>query len=308
MRKKIPLILGILFALIALVLIKIYTGQQREQVMGEAGKRIKEIQENQTAVLVARQEIPKGGTVGKDSIDVRIVPKQFVQPQAVTSLDRVAGMVAMLPIAKGEQITLSKLSSSKAESFEGGGALAMTTPIGKRAITISLDPVSAVGGMLLPGNYVDISVMLDIPVAMPDGKQGKQPAIIPLLQNVLVLAVGQQTSVPQQQPQDSRYSKKEEKKESSPSITLALAPQEANILAFAQEHGKIRLSLRSPSDARIEKVSPASWDTLLQYVYPPEAKEQVKHKEESDTGPYIEIYRGLNKEKIPLTGENTRSR
>jgi Flp pilus assembly protein CpaB len=116
----------------------------------------------------------------------------------------------------------------------------------------------------------------------------------------LVLAVGQETAgLPIEQ--GGRY-KKEEKKEVSPLITLALSPQEANLIAFVQEQGKIRLLLRSPSDSQIGQLGLTSWDTLFQYVMPQEiAKPEPKAKEEAPSDVvFVEIYRGLNKEKVPL--------
>ncbi len=300
MRKKLPLIIGIVLALVAAYLIKVYTDQQRQVVFEDAKKRMEQIQAEQVPVLVATKDIPKGTAIAKDSVGVTIIPAQHVQPQAATSLDRVAGMVAVVPVSKGEQITLNKLMSVK--EAVGGGTLAMSTPIGKRAVTISVDSISAVGGMIRPGDYVDVVAMVTVPVTTPEGKQASQAAVVPLFQNTLILAVGQETAA---LPQAGEGRAKKEEKRGGDSITLALSPQEANLLAFVQEQGKIRLSLRSPSDAKIEPVQPASWDSLFQYLVPreagePKAKQETKPAE-PEPGTYVEIYRGLNKEKIPLS-------
>lgn len=301
MRKKLPLIIGVLLSLVAAYLIKVYTDQQRQVIIEDARKSIERIQTEQVPVLVAVKDIPKGSAIEKDSVGAAIVPMQHVQPQAATSLDRVAGMIAVVPISRGEQITLNKLMSAK-EITTTGGSLAMVTPIGKRAVTISVDDISGVGGMIRPGDYVDIVAMAAIPVSTPEGKEVSRSAAVPLFQNVLVLAIGQETGAVLLE--EGRY-KKEEKKEISPLITLALNPQEANFLAFVQEQAKIRLSLRSPSDAKIEPLQPANWDSLFQYLMPRELLE-AKQKEaekiaEPEPGEYIEIYRGLSKEKIPLS-------
>jgi pilus assembly protein CpaB len=304
MRKILPLVIGIVLALVAAYLIKVYTDQQRELIIQDARKRIEKIQVEQVPILVAAKDIPKGSVIDKASLGVAIVPMQHVQPQAASSLDRVSGMVTLVPISKGEQITLNKLMSSK-EAI-GGGTLAMSTPIGKRAVTISVDYISAVAGMIRPGDYVDLSAMLTVPVTTAQGKQASQATVVPLFQNVLVLAVGQEIAALTQAAAEGRYTKKEEKKsDASPAITLALNPQEASLLAFVQEQGKIRLSLRSPSDAKIEAVQPASWESLFRYFMPAEALEAARPKEEEKPKPpepesYVEIYRGLTKEKVPI--------
>lgn len=297
-RKKLFLIISILLAVGAALTIMAYLGQERKRILADAQKKLETIAETQTAVLVATKDIPKGSTIESGSLAVKILPKQFIQPGAVTSADRIAGMVTIAPIVKDEQITLSKLTSGRKAQAD---SLAMATPVGKRAITISVDNIASLSGMIKPGDYVDLIATIPVPVQMPDGKQATQPATTPLFQNVLVLAVGRETS--SVSPADEGRYKKEEKKDSSAGIiTLALAPQDANLLAFVQEQSKIRLVLRSPADSQVQQVPPASWDTLFQYLMPPELAAQIAEKKEAPKKQvkYIEIYRGLNKENIPL--------
>lgn len=303
-QRIIILIAGLVLALVSLFMVMAYIDQQ-VQVKDQQRKKILAKQlASQVVVLVAKEDIPKGTTIGQDMLETAIYPDQFVQPQAVTSLDRIFGMVTIAPIAKGEQITLGKLMSAKEAT---GGSLAMATPVGKRAVTISVDNIASVGGMVRPSDYVDVIATVPVPVQTKEGKQESQAAVVPLFQNVLVLAVGQETGALSPAADSGRY-QKEEKKETSPYITLALDPQQANLMAFVQEQGRVRLTLRSPSDAKIESVQPASWDTLFQYMVPKETleakqKEEARQKELNieESGQYIEIYRGMKKEKIPLS-------
>jgi pilus assembly protein CpaB len=295
-KQRIILIIGIVLGIIAVFMAKAYIDQQRQTISEEAKKKLAkmeaEMQTNQTAVLIAKEDIPRGVMIEPAMLDVQVTPNQYLQPQVVTSLDRVAGMVTIAPISKGEQITLSKLAQPKQV-----GGLAEVTPVGKRAITISVDNIAALAGMIKPGDYVDVIALLSVPVQTLEEKQVTQVAVVPLFQNVQVLAVGQQTG--RLLAEESRY-KREERAEVSPLITLALTPQEANLIAFVQEQGKIRLVLRSPADAQVQPVQPASWETLFQYVMP---KEEVKPvtKEAQEPTEYVEIIRGLSKEKVPLS-------
>ena len=290
-RQKIILIIGVVLAITAIVMINFYLEEQRQIMARKAQKEIETIQTNQVSVLVAKRDIPKGAAVSAEALEVSIVPNNFVQPQVVTSLDRISGMVTLAPILKGEQISLSKLTYPRSS-----GALSDATPVGKRAITVVVDNISSLVGMIKAGDYVDVIANLNIPVQGPDGKQALQGVVVPLFQNVLVLAVGQDTGAKERE----RYQK--EGKDANPPITLALAPKEASIIAFVQEQGKIRLILRSPSDAQIEPLQPANWDTLFEYIMPRE-KQQLEDKKQgpdSNVG-YVEVYRGLNKEKVPIT-------
>jgi pilus assembly protein CpaB len=288
-KQRIILIIGIVLAILAVFMIKVYLDKQRQEANRRAQQELEERQRNQTSVLVAKKDIPAGSVIDSESLEVNIVPNQFVQPQAVTSLDSIAGMMTIAPITKGEQIIRSKLAYTRQS-----GDLAQVTPIGKRAITISIDNVASLAGMIKAGDYVDVIVTVPVPVQTPEGKQVNQAVTIPLFQNVLVLAVGQETDVVVKK---TRYQRVEEQKEPSPLITLALAPQEANLIAFVQEQGKIRLVLRSPTDAKTEPIQPINWETFFQYVLPQPPKPA---KEEPEISSYVEIYRGLNKEKVPL--------
>ena len=292
-KQRIILISGIFLAILAIGMTKVYLDQQRQAVIERAKAEIASIQANQTAVLVAKQDIPQGAAITAEMFETSIIPNKFVQPQAVTTLDRISGMVTIAPITKGEQVSLSKLVN---EGRPGGGDLAGVTPSGKRAISIFADSIASLSGMVKPGDYVDLLSIIQIPMQGQDGKLTNQTVVVPLFQNVLVLAVGKNTGGAANPT--GRYSEAA----SSPSsgdalITLALGPQESNLLAFVQEQGKMRLVLRSPADAKIESLSLANWDSLFQYIMPakPEAAPVV------DTNEYVEVLRGLSKEKVPLS-------
>ncbi|MEI6832280.1 MAG: Flp pilus assembly protein CpaB [Candidatus Omnitrophota bacterium] len=299
-KQKIIIIIGVVLALMAVFMTKAYIDQQRNQVIVEAKRKIASIEQNisknEVKVLVAKKDLPRGAAIEAENIETIIIPEQYRQPQVVATLDRVSGMVAMAPISKGEQISLSKLVQPR-----DLGGLAAGTPVGKRAVTISVDNISALAGLVKPGDYVDVIALIPVPVQMPDGKQANQMAVMPLFQNVLVLAIGQDIGSVSSVSAGKREA--ERRIESSPLITLALAPQDVNLIAFVQEQGKLRLTLRSPADSQTQATQPASWDTLFRYLMPPKeeiAQPQPKIKETGETE-YVEIIRGLNKERVPLS-------
>jgi len=290
-KQRIILIGGIVLGVMAVFMINVYLNQQRQLIIQSAKEKLEKMRASQASVLVAKNDIPRGVAITSDSLEAKIIPAQFTQPQAVTSLDRISGMVTIAPISKGEQVTLTKLSYSRQT-----GGLSENTPVGKRAITISVDNISSLAGMIKAGDYVDVLVIIPIPVQTPEGKQVTQPTVIPLFQNILVLAVGQETSTAVIPADEARLKAKERKEVSSPLITLALAPLEANLISFVQEQSKIRLVMRSPADAKIEPVQPTSWETLFHYLMLDKPKEEPKEK-----FPVVEVYRGLNREEVPLS-------
>lgn len=294
-KQKLILISGVVLGIVAIVMTKMYLDQQQQEIREKARKAVANMQANQVAVLISKKDIPAGVIIDPDMLETAIVPNQFVQPQAVTSLDRIAGMITIAPITKGEQISLSKLVNKKQA---GSGDLAGVTPSGKRAISIVVDNISSLSGMIKPSDYVDVLATIQVPAQGADGQTVNQMAVVPLFQNVLVLAVGSDTGGATSG--DSRYAEKSGSSGGNSLITLALGPQEANLISFVQEQGKIRLVMRSPADAQVEPMKPASWDTLFEYINP-QLKQQAEVVDKPvDNTEYVEVLRGLNKEKVPL--------
>ncbi|MCX5709653.1 MAG: Flp pilus assembly protein CpaB [Candidatus Omnitrophica bacterium] len=288
-KQQIILIIGIGLALIAIFMIKVYLDEQNRAARLRAKQELEAIQANQTPVLIAKKDIAQGVVIDPDWLEAKIVPNNRVEGGAVKSVDRISGMLTVAPISKGEQVTLDKLS------FKRSGDLASLTPVGKRAITIVADNASTLVGMIKAGDYVDVIALVNIPIQVVEGRPVTQLTSIPLFQNVLILAVGQETggTAPAME-QLARYGK-QQATESSALITLALSPKEAGLLSFVQEQGKIRLVLRSPTDAKVEPTQLATWDTLFQYVMPPQQR-----ADEPKPISFIEVYHGLQKERVPV--------
>lgn len=302
-QRRIILIVGVILAIAAMFLVKVYLDEQSKKARQQAFREAKAAQKRQTSVVIAKEDIPKGAEIETKMLELKTVPRNFIQPKAATSPERITGLVALAPISKGEQVTLSKLLSP---TQARGGSLAMATPVGKRAITIPVDSISSLLGMVRPGDYVDVVGLVPIPVQDPSGKQVTQMAVMPLFQNVLVLTVGRQMGRLASTASSRRGEKTETKV--TPAVTLALTAHEASLLTFVREQGKISLILRSPADSRVEPVQPAGWDTLFQYIMP-QAMKAAEVKEEEDLVPpvpqkkprAVEIYRGLSKETMHVS-------
>ena len=282
-KKYLPLVVAGVLGLAATFLVNMYI-RQREK---EAVEGVKQRQKDLTLVVVAKQDIPTGTAIEGKMLKEETVHKDMLQPRAATAMDRVVGRIALVPFSKGEQILLNKVTLSGLET-----SLSSKVPAGKRGITVPVDNISSVGGMVRPGDHVDVVGMVPMPAIGPDGKPAAQMNTVPLFQNVLVLAVGQDfTNTP--------GSSEQKEKTMSPIITLALSPQEANLIAFIQEQGKIRLILRSPGDTQTQPASAtrAGWDTVLRTVMPEAFQEQPgMPKELPKPKKQVEIYRGLQKE------------
>lgn len=283
--------ISLALALITTVAVVSWMSQEQKKYLDIAKREYERMQANSIDTVLAKTNIPENKLITEDMVYVRSMPKDKVPPEAATSVLRVVERISTQPIKKDSIIMNTMLNWPTTQET----TLAMKTPIGKRAIALSVDNISSLVGMIKPGDYVDVITLIAIPV-MIDGKQSAQPATVPLFQNVPVLAVGSQIS-----GEAAGRKRREEgaapAKESAPLITLALTPEEANLLAFVQEQGKIRLVLRSPGDAKTTQiVQPASWETLLKYLYPNMDFSKPAVKEE----PKVEVIRGFKKETMPL--------
>lgn len=272
MDKK---VLNIIIALVmgaAAVGIYIWSSQQQAPVSGDLGDVV--------AVIVARKDIARGQRISQADLGLRRIPRTAVEPTSFTSPESVIGKRVLINISRGEQITDNKVAS--AESIT---SLAGQVPVGKRAMTIPIDKFSSFEGMIRPGDYVDLIGLFKLPQQMGD-QIVTQNVVVPLFQNVQVLAVGASLH-------------KHDEVVQADTVTLALDPQESELLSFALEQGQIRLSLRYPMDDQRVNLPPVSVDTLWQIVLqslgtpqtpPPEPMPQVVPKEPKE--PTIEIYRG----------------
>ncbi len=286
-KKYLPLIIAAAAGLLAVVLINLYIQQQAKV----AEDRVIAGQKNLASTVVATRDIPAGTAVQEDMLKEVTVSRGMLQPRAAQSIDRVIDKVSLAPISKGEQILLNKLAISGREV-----SLSSKIPPGKRAITIPVDNISSVGGMIRPGDHVDVLGSVPVPFMTAEGKQAMQMSTMPLFQDILVLAVGQEFTTIPGGPQD-----KKETRALSNVITLSLDPQQANLIAFAQEQGKIRLVLRSPGDTQLETAAPASWDALYRNVMPQAFRDESAVKERPPKPEStVQIYRGASRESKSL--------
>jgi Flp pilus assembly protein CpaB len=123
-----------------------------------------------------------------------------------------------------------------------------------------MDSLGAVGGLVNPGDYVDIIAHLNVPARDPEAKtKNKKDSVTAMIfQNIQILAIN--TNIDQPGVYD------EQQKDKGLKLTFAVTPEEASLLAFAEKNGKIELALRSPNEKKPAMISAATWTTLAEYV------------------------------------------
>lgn len=183
-------------------------------------------------VVRATEEIPAGTFLNEEMLEVVDIEADKPQIGTFQSLDEVSGKIALAQILSGETLTERKLMDTSQGVF--------TIQEGMRAITISVDSVAALNGLIVPGLRVDVLATLNT----KDEQFSRT-----LIQNALVIDVDNGNSV--------------NRRTTNQSVTLAVTPDQAEKLALANRYGQFHLALRSFDDKNITDVSGTEISRLI---------------------------------------------
>jgi Flp pilus assembly protein CpaB len=284
-RRGPRLILAIFLGAAAAAGVYLYVGniQQAEQQKARAATQQALSQvASRTKVVVAKVSLPAQTVLSSDNVELREVANDAVAPNAATALGDVLNKAVSVPVAAGEQIVGHRLATSATDPTVR--KLSDLVPAGKRAMSVTFTEVSSAGGLITPGDFVDVIAVFN------KGTMGKDQSMI-LMQDVLVLAVGQSasadllprqgapagsqstasaslplptrggtTSVPIPQPTPS--SGVPSAPSSTRTVTLAVDPEAAERLALAEDYGRLRYIVRPGAERNQSAVIPADLSTL----------------------------------------------
>ncbi|MFZ5595957.1 MAG: Flp pilus assembly protein CpaB [Bacillota bacterium] len=192
-------------------------------------------------VAVAKTTIPARQVITEQMVDFTEMPSNYINQSALGKPGDVIGKMAKETIYPGEQIIKNKLADS-GDPTEG---LSLIVEPGRRAMTIAVNEVTGVAGLLKPGDRVDILGTVNV-----GGKDGVVTSL--LIQNIKILAVNKSTSVAL-----------DNKQTQTGTLTLSVSPVEAQHLTMASEQGSIRVLLRSPSDSAWVEASSTRVNNLV---------------------------------------------
>ncbi len=180
---------------------------------------------NQINLVVASRDLRKGEKISADNVAVRPIPADYAHSDAVTpgEFERLEGQTLAYSVKSGEMVMWSQMESKKVPTFSA------RIESGHRAITVPVDEINSISGMLEPGDMVDLMVTVD--------QNGKKVTLL-LLQSVAVLATGQRASDDPKSGERRQYS----------TVTLDTTPEQAQNIIVARDAGKITALLRNPQD------------------------------------------------------------
>lgn len=221
MKNKLILILAVIVGLVAAGGIYMFLDNMKNTYVVN-GDFVK--------VTVARQRIPAKTQITAQMIELKDVPAKYINERAAVDSKEVIGKIAKSEILPGEQVLLDKLAKDK----EASDGLSYLLQPGKRAVTVAVNEVSGIAGLVRPGDRVDVLGTLDV--------QGPLTTLV--VQNVDVLSIDQSTTA-------AGNSQDGKKAAPAHTITLSVTTEQAQPLVLCSEKGSIRLILRSATDQEI---------------------------------------------------------
>ncbi len=240
MKNKLILIMALIAGLAAAGGVYLYLEnlKQKYEISGDFIK-----------VVTASQRIPAKTRITERMIELEDVPAKYINNRAVVDTKEVVGKIARMDILPGEQVLRDRVAGEK-DAFDN---LSFMLQQGKRAVTIAVNEVSGLAGLLRPGDRVDVLGTFDLQGAVG---QEKHSITTFLIQNVVVLSVDQNT-IP------SSGSNNQDNSTPARTITLSVTPEQAQPLVLCSEKGTLRLVLRPAADRELVTLPSIKMDQLV---------------------------------------------
>jgi pilus assembly protein CpaB len=195
------------------------------------------------AIVVAARDMPEGSPLDAAALTVRQWPAATVPANAFDSPDSLIGRVTRVPVFTGEPLVGGRLAP-----IGSSAGLQIKIAPGRRAMSVRINDVAGIAGLLQPNSRVDVLVTL-----RDDLAQGRQVAKL-FMENMRVLSVGTQF----EPGSDGRPI-------NAATATLEVSPDEAERLAIASNTGSIQLVLRGYGDPNTVRTTGAvSSDVMAQ--------------------------------------------
>ena len=244
--------------------------------------------QNQTAVLAEQYDTKQKEMVSQLQQKSEQQMAALAQEVERVKADNQAAMQRQMAALQAQQAQQARMQpvAQAAPKAVRKPSLALKTPVGKRAITIKIDSLAAVGVLLNAGDFVDVIAELNVPSEDPD----KKTVTAMIFQGLQVLAVNTN--------EDDPGAYDEQQAAASLKITVAVDPQEAGLLAFANKNGSLELALRSPDDTDHKMVKADTWKTLADYVLKNQGLDiedpdgENANSKPMENKPNIQIFRG----------------
>jgi pilus assembly protein CpaB len=247
--KRRALLVALVVGVLGLALLVMY--QRRFELEASGGEKVR--------LLMAVKRIERGKPITEEMIAVREIPIAYVDDRAIREREKskILGLKVGTTVKEQQLLLWSDITSTD----ERRDLSSLVLP-GYRAVSIRASQDDSSISLVKPGDYVDVIGVLGI-------NSGDAKNAVVLLQRVLVLAVGSDTSAEQMQEKEKgsgRWS-------SDNVLTLSLTLSEAQILALASERGRIAVAIRHPDD---QQRTTGLIDLNVNQILSPEERSRIR--------------------------------
>ena len=268
-----PIVFVVLAGLAAMLAsVVVYSALKRREA------EVQQAMAKNVEIVVAAYDLPLGAKIEAGELKLARWSADAIPEGGITDTKQAIGAYVRSQFVANEPIVTGKLFVGQ----KTAGVMPLLIPFGMRAVSVPVDEVSDIAGFVLPHTRVDILVALT-----GGGAGGDKPFSKVVLQNVEVLAVGEEVEMKKDEPTTVRV------------VTLLVLPQEAERLALASREGTLRLAMRNYNDNKIVLTSGTDIQQMLRaYSLQPDipvAAPQIAPSPRSEPPPRrplkIEIYR-----------------
>lgn len=258
------LIIAIAAAALGLTLLLFY--KKRFETEASGGEPI--------PVLIAQQDIPLGTALTEGMLGVRRIPQAYLEDRFIrySDLRRVLGVRVSMGLRANQTVMWTDLATAS----DARRDLSSLIATGMRAITVRADVSNSFGGLLRPGDRVDVLATLS-----RTGQENDR-VTIPLIQNVLVLATNRDTGGEAQRDTVNGTTNTSGNPGEVSQITLSVSMEEAALLMYAADRGGgggrhlgLALVLRNPEDIAIIEGLP---ETNIDDIFEPARRANVSRR------------------------------
>lgn len=222
-------------------------------------------------VVIAKKYLPAGTILEASMLDMATIPKAYIQPGALRQKIDAVGQATVAQMAGGEQVLANKISESPP-------SVSSAVPFGHRAFVLPPEAGTGMAGLIKAGDLVDI-------LATVEGAEGQKDVMqtTTLVQQVKVIAVGSRfrpTPVTKKSAPAEEYARAT----GGEAVTVAVTSHEAELLAFAEQRGRLKMVVRSVGDTETVMTRPVNFGSLLKGGAP----------SKPSTSPSTQIIQGLD--------------
>jgi pilus assembly protein CpaB len=196
-----------------------------------------------TKIAVAAVDMPLASKIKPEDLTLSEWPTDHLPLGAVRDPKELVGRILLSRVLTGQPVLPGMLAAKNA-----GNGLAALIPPNMRAMAVRVDDLVGVAGFIHPDDRVDVLVTLQ------PSRPGATTTTKIFMQNVKVLAVGQEVEANDQA-----------RMHATPATvaTLLVSPQDSERLALASAQGRLLLTLRSWTDSLPVNTEGAIADELI---------------------------------------------